>query len=220
MPLVYDDLKSTVNKNRDEEPTDFVFRRRPASDSSKCFPWLSCTSALWLGEFAYGLHPPHGDKHQDPNTYRNSTVVGQVTLNPTTIRTGRPGLPTSTVTVTETKTNTETKTESYIQHVTVTSTKTSTITSVSTSTSVSTTTVHKTATVTKPCPVPCPTMTQTATACRSCFVPQCTTTEVLTRPCGCVGALPTATVAFPCSNPDSCNQIGCKTVYDVKTAAC
>jgi hypothetical protein len=42
---------------------------------------------------------------------------------------------------------------------------------------------------------------------------------VVTRPCGCNGALPTATVSFPCSDPDSCNKIGCTTVYDVKTAA-
>jgi hypothetical protein len=50
-------------------------------------------------------------------------------------------------------------------------------------------------------------------------VPQCTRTSTVTRPCGCT-ALPTATVSFPCSDPDSCNKIGCTTVYDVKTAAC
>ncbi|KAL2016432.1 hypothetical protein VTK56DRAFT_3519 [Thermocarpiscus australiensis] len=134
-----------------------------------------------------------------------SAVLGQVTLTPSTVRTGRPGLPTATVTVTAT--------------VTETKTQTSTVTSVSTSTVVSTRTATTTATVTKPC-TPCPTVTRTATACATCFVPQCTTTAVLTRPCGCAGALPTATVAFPCSDPDSCNLMGCTTVYDVQTAAC
>ncbi|KAH6641910.1 hypothetical protein F5144DRAFT_643691 [Chaetomium tenue] len=149
-----------------------------------------------------------------------SAVLGQVTLQPSTIKTGRPGLPTATVTSTATKTETATvtKTESYISETTVTSTVISTSVSTSVSTSKVTDTVSVTKTVTKPC-VTCPTLTRTATACKSCFVPQCTTTQVVTRPVGCDGALPTATVSFPCSDPDACNNIGCTTVYDIKTAA-
>jgi hypothetical protein len=150
-----------------------------------------------------------------------SAVLGQVTLQPSTIRTGRPGLPTITVTSTATETETETetltKTESYISETTVTSTVISTSVSTSVSTSKVTDTVSVTSTVTKPC-VTCPTLTRTATACKSCFVPQCTTTQVVTRPVGCDGALPTATVSFPCSDPDACNKIGCTTVYDIKSA--
>lgn len=67
----------------------------------------------------------------------------------------------------------------------------------------------------------CPTLTSTATACRSCLVPQCTETVSVTRPCGCTAAsLPTAVVSFPCSDPGSCQRIGCTTRYVIQTARC
>jgi hypothetical protein len=145
----------------------------------------------------------------------NSAVMGQITLEPSTVRTGRQELA-----VTKTVSVTSIKTESYIQRITTTVPTTITRTQVSTSTIRQTTTVERT--VTKACApnAPCPTITSTATACGSCLIPVCTRTEVLTRPCGCSGALPTAVVSFPCNRADSCEKIGCKTVYDIKTAAC
>lgn len=139
--------------------------------------------------------------------------MGQITLEPSTVRTGRQEFAV-------TKTVTSVKTESYIQRITTTVPTTITRTQVSTSTIRQTQTVERT--VTKACApnAPCPTITSTATACGSCLVPVCTRTEVLTRPCGCSGALPTAVVSFPCNRADSCEKIGCKTVYDIKTAAC
>ena len=149
----------------------------------------------------------------------NSAVVGQITLEPSTVRTGRQELA-----VTKTVSVTSVKTESYIQRITTTVPTTVIKTQVSTSTIRQITTVERTVerTVTKNCApnAPCPTITSTATACGSCLVPVCTRTEVLTRPCGCSGALPTAVVSFPCNRADSCEKIGCKTVYDIKTAAC
>lgn len=65
----------------------------------------------------------------------------------------------------------------------------------------------------------CPTITSTATYCKSCLVPDCTSTSTVNKVCGC-DTLPTAVVSFPCSDPDSCNKIGCKTVYATKTAKC
>lgn len=143
--------------------------------------------------------------------------MGQITLEPSTIRTGRGELA-----VTKTVSVTSVKTESYIQHITTTVPTTITRTQVSTSTIRQTQTLTVERTVTKACApnAPCPTITSTATACGSCLVPACTRTEVLTRPCGCSGALPTAVVSFPCNRADSCEKIGCKTVYDIKTAAC
>lgn len=121
---------------------------------------------------------------------------------------------------------TVTKTESY----TVTSVKpgpTQTVTATVTGKGPETTitkTESYTVTTTKPgqtCPTTkpnCPTLTSTATYCKSCLVPDCTTTSYLTKSAGC-DVLPTATVSFPCENPDSCNKIGCKTVYSIQTQA-
>ncbi|KAL2169522.1 hypothetical protein VTG60DRAFT_5915 [Thermothelomyces hinnuleus] len=144
-----------------------------------------------------------------------SATLGQVTLQPSTVRTGRPGLP--TVTVTATATATVTKTESYIHE----QTKTITTTETETETETLTETITSVSVTTQPCStVSCPTLTKTATACRSCLVPQCTTTSVVTRPNECAAtALPTATVSFPCSDPDVCGKIGCTTVYDIRSAA-
>ncbi|KAL2173678.1 uncharacterized protein P884DRAFT_280823 [Thermothelomyces heterothallicus CBS 202.75] len=142
-----------------------------------------------------------------------SATLGQVTLQPSTVRTGRPGLPTVTVTATVTKT------ESYIHEQTKTITTTETETETETETL--TETITSVSVTTQPCStVSCPTLTRTATACRSCLVPQCTTTSVVTRPNECAAtALPTATVSFPCSDPDVCGKIGCTTVYDIRSAA-
>ncbi|KAK4247867.1 hypothetical protein C7999DRAFT_40857 [Corynascus novoguineensis] len=144
-----------------------------------------------------------------------SAALGQVTLQPSTVRTGRPVLPTSTVTVTATVT------ESYIHEQTKTITAIETKTETETQTETETETKTETSTVTsistQPC-VTCPTLTSTATACKSCLVPQCTKTSVVTKPRECA-TLPTATVSFPCEDKDACNKIGCTTVYDIKTAA-
>lgn len=132
---------------------------------------------------------------------------------------------TKTVTATGPGT-TVTKTESY----TVTTVKpgpTQTVSyTVTTNGPGTTATVTKTEsytfTTTKPAPTcvtskpSCPTLTSTATYCKSCLVPDCTTTSYLTKSAGC-DVLPTATVSFPCENPDSCNNIGCKTVYSIQT---
>lgn len=126
----------------------------------------------------------------------------------------------------KTQTDEVTKTESY----TVTSVKpgpTQTITSTVTGKGPETTitkTESYTITTTKPgqtCPTTkpnCPTLTSTATYCKSCLVPDCTTTSYLTKSAGC-DVLATSTVSFPCENPDSCNKIGCKTVYSIQTQA-
>lgn len=142
---------------------------------------------------------------------------------------------TTTVTVIKTETNevtktvtspgaTVTKTESY----TVTSVKpgpTQTVTATVTAKGPETTvtkTESYTVTTTKPASTcvtskpTCPTLTSTATYCKSCFVPDCTTTQYLTKSARC-DVLPTATVSFPCDDPDSCNKIGCKTVYSIQT---
>lgn len=111
-----------------------------------------------------------------------------------TVTTVKPG-PTQTVSYTVTATGpgtTVTKTESY----TVTTTK-----------------PGSTCATSKPT---CPTLTSTATYCKSCLVPDCSTTSYLTKPAGC-DVLPTATVSFPCDDPDSCNKIGCKTLYSIQT---
>ncbi|KAK0629353.1 hypothetical protein B0T17DRAFT_606640 [Bombardia bombarda] len=158
----------------------------------------------------------------------SSGVTAQVTLDPSTIKTGRtsvtiPVFGTKTETVTVTASATTTKTEKLpastsIFTVIKTTTSITTVKQVSTVTSIAT----YISVSTKPCgpSVVCPTITSTATACATCLVPQCTTTEQLTRPCGCSAALPTQVVSFPCNKPDSCGLIGCKTVYAIKTAAC
>lgn len=87
-------------------------------------------------------------------------------------------------------------------------------------------TVEKTLTLTTtaPCGAPdpglhtgCPTLTSTGTACNTCLVPGCTSRVEVTRSCGCP-PLPTTTVNFRCNDPDVCNHIACRTVYDVVTA--
>ncbi|KAL5868404.1 hypothetical protein ACKVWC_009171 [Pyricularia oryzae] len=135
----------------------------------------------------------------------------QITLTPTTIRGGAcPITLTSTIKQTQTQTQTQT----------VTSVSTTTRTSVSTVTSTSTVrqTITSVATVTRAC-VSCPTLTATATACRTCLVPGCTTTVAVSKPCGCDN-LATTSIDLGCDAPNVCNRIGCKTVYDIKTAAC
>ncbi|KAM7192994.1 hypothetical protein V8F33_008042 [Rhypophila sp. PSN 637] len=150
-----------------------------------------------------------------------TNVLAQITLTPSTIRGGA----TRTITVTQIVRETVTTTASYIQRETVTSTATVVRSTTLppqtvTRTATSTLTVLSVSTKTQACgpAVACPTITQTATACRQCLIPQCTTTQTLNKPCGC-NALPTQIVSFPCGG-DSCNQIGCTTVYAIKTAAC
>ncbi|KAH8773664.1 hypothetical protein F5883DRAFT_519639 [Diaporthe sp. PMI_573] len=124
---------------------------------------------------------------------------------------------TTTVTVIKTETDevtktvtgpgvTVTKTESY----TVTSVKpgpTQTVTATVTAKGPETTvtkTESYTVTTTKPASTcvtskpTCPTLTSTATYCKSCFVPDCTTTQYLTKSAGC-DVLPTATKIGACS---------------------
>ncbi|KAM7202609.1 hypothetical protein V8F20_004398 [Naviculisporaceae sp. PSN 640] len=158
-----------------------------------------------------------------------SHVAAQgITLTPSTVTRG---VPVRTITVTQIVRETVTTTASYIRQETVTSTatvvrsttlpaQTVTRTATSVSTLRTTVTLLSVSTKTQACgpAVQCPTITQTATACRQCLIPQCTTTETLNKPCGCA-ALPTQMVSFPCGG-DSCNQIGCTTVYAIKTAAC
>ncbi|KAI6322757.1 hypothetical protein MCOR29_004642 [Pyricularia oryzae] len=55
--------------------------------------------------------------------------------------------------------------------------------------------------------------------CRTCLVPGCTTTVAVSKPCGCDN-LATTSIDLGCDSPNVCNRIGCKTVYDIKTAAC
>lgn len=55
--------------------------------------------------------------------------------------------------------------------------------------------------------------------CRTCLVPGCTTTVAVSKPCGCDN-LATTSIDLGCDAPNVCNRIGCKTVYDIKTAAC
>jgi len=126
-----------------------------------------------------------------------------VTLPPVT-RTVTPPVQTVVISSTIIRTTTLTRTQTQTQTVRQTIRETQTVVS--------------TSTVRGQCGggAACPTITQTATACRSCLVPQCTTTSVLTRPCGC-NALPTQVVSFPCNDPDSCNRIGCTTVYAIQT---
>ncbi|TLD08873.1 uncharacterized protein PgNI_07459 [Pyricularia grisea] len=135
----------------------------------------------------------------------------QITLTPTTIRGGAcPITLTSTIKQTQTVTSVST----------TTSTSVSTVTAISTSTSISTVrqTITSVATVTRAC-VSCPTLTATATACRTCLVPGCTTTVAVSKPCGCDN-LSTTSIDLGCDAANVCNRIGCKTVYDIKTAAC
>ncbi|KAK0652737.1 hypothetical protein B0T16DRAFT_505375, partial [Cercophora newfieldiana] len=152
-----------------------------------------------------------------------SGALGQVTLKPSTVRGGGPGSP---ITVTEyefdTVTEVRTKTESYIREITTTATTTIPPQTRTIRTATVTQTVVRESTVSRcgNAGAACPTITQTATACRSCLVPQCTTTQALTRSCGCTGALPTAVVSFPCDRSDSCQKIGCTTVYAIQTQAC
>lgn len=124
-----------------------------------------------------------------PETTATVTKTESVTL--TSVKPG----PTQTVSYTVTgpgTTATVTKTESY----TITTTK-----------------PGSTCATSKP---NCSTLTSTATYCKSCLVPDCTTTSYITKSAGC-DALPTETVSFPCENPDSCQKIGCKTVYSIQT---
>ncbi|KAJ9145310.1 hypothetical protein NKR23_g5474 [Pleurostoma richardsiae] len=154
-----------------------------------------------------------------------STALGQgITLTPTTITRG--GSRTTTCpapsTLTRTSLITSLITATSLVTTTTISTSIATITLLQPTTSTRTITHTATRTTIAPC-VPsahCPTLTATGTACRTCLVPQCTTTQALTRPCGCAGALASTTVNFPCADPDSCNNIGCRTVYAVATAAC
>ncbi|KAL1850785.1 hypothetical protein Daus18300_012793 [Diaporthe australafricana] len=136
---------------------------------------------------------------------------------------------TTTITVIKTETDEVTKTVSYtVTGTAATITKpgpTQTV-SYTVTAPVTTATVTKpesyTVTTTKPgstCATSkpnCSTLTSTATYCKSCLVPDCTTTSYITKSAGC-DALPTETVSFPCENPDSCNKIGCKTVYSIQT---
>ncbi|KAK7985120.1 hypothetical protein PG988_002742 [Apiospora saccharicola] len=128
---------------------------------------------------------------------RSSLAAAQgITLTPTTVTRGGP---TKTVYIPTTTTKTETETGTV---------------------SVTVTNISITTTCQKPAPMDCPKLTSTGTACRSCFVPDCTETVQTTKSCGCPTAMPTTTVNFPCSNPDSCGLIGCKTQYQIATEAC
>ncbi|KAK8104023.1 uncharacterized protein PG998_011056 [Apiospora kogelbergensis] len=129
---------------------------------------------------------------------RSSFAAAQgITLTPTTITRGGT---TKTVYIPTTTTKTDTVSVTVTASVLVTVTKIST--------------------TCKPTPTDCPKLTSTGTACRSCFVPDCTETIQTTKSCGCPAAMPTATVNFPCNNPDSCGLIGCKTQYQIATEAC
>jgi hypothetical protein len=135
----------------------------------------------------------------------------------TTTRLATTTIPPQTVTRTVTQPPVTTTT---IIYNTISRTTTVTTTRVSTATVTQTLVRESTVTRCEGGGAACPTITQTATACRSCLVPQCTTTQALTRPCGCNGALPTAVVSFPCDRSDSCQKIGCTTVYSIQTARC
>ncbi|OIW22518.1 hypothetical protein CONLIGDRAFT_687521 [Coniochaeta ligniaria NRRL 30616] len=154
-----------------------------------------------------------------------AATVGQVTITPTTIcrgstctspgATGTCAQTTRTVFVPTTQTTTTTSTETRV----VTQTRSVTATLIQTTTLIRTET--RTTTVQNCAPAPsCPTLTSTGTACRTCLVPGCVTTQVVTKSCGCPNALATTTTNFPCNDRDSCNQIGCKTVYSVETQRC
>ncbi|KAK2608115.1 hypothetical protein N8I77_006748 [Diaporthe amygdali] len=131
---------------------------------------------------------------------------------------------TTTVTVVKTETDEVTKTDTV---TTVkpgpTQTVSYTVTSKGPDTTVTVTkTESYTITTTKPGPTcatskpNCSTLTSTATYCKSCLVPDCTTTSSITKSAGC-DVLSTAVVSFPCDSPDSCQKIGCKTVYAIQT---
>ncbi|KAK1762217.1 hypothetical protein QBC33DRAFT_602056 [Phialemonium atrogriseum] len=63
----------------------------------------------------------------------------------------------------------------------------------------------------------CPTLTSTGTVCKTCLVPQCTTTQVVNKPAGC-NNLATVSTSFGCNDADVCNKIGCRTVYAIQSS--
>ncbi|KAK3319561.1 hypothetical protein B0T19DRAFT_487888 [Cercophora scortea] len=144
-----------------------------------------------------------------------AVAQGPITLTPSTICKGSECASTSPVTKTVT--------------VPTTTTAISTTKIVSTITNVQTVTETRVVSVTQtvagscaavPTAANCAVLTATGTVCKSCIVPGCTKTEVVTKSCGCVSPFATTTINFPCGNPNACDNVGCKTVYATATQKC